>query len=55
MLMIFSGYPIDGLGQNMSPVEYHIILRYRLMILLFPIDEVCHVCRNACLILLGSM
>nr|GEV74873.1 putative reverse transcriptase domain-containing protein [Tanacetum cinerariifolium] len=28
--------PIDGLGQYMSPVEYHTILKYRLMIPLFP-------------------
>jgi len=33
----------------MSPVEYRIILRYRLMIPLFPIDEVCSVCRKVCL------
>ncbi len=32
--------PVDGLGQHMSQVKYHIILRYRLMIPLFPI-EVC--------------
>ena len=42
--------PIDELGQHMSPVEYHIILRYRLMIPLFSIDEVCHVCHKACLV-----
>jgi hypothetical protein len=30
--------PIDGLGQHMSPVEYHTILRHRLMIPLFLID-----------------
>ncbi|KAK2442574.1 hypothetical protein QL285_013758 [Trifolium repens] len=40
---------IDGLGQHMSPVEYRTILRYRLMIPLFPIDEVCPVCCKACL------
>ena len=40
---------IDGLGQHMSPVEYHTILRYGIMIPLFPIDEVCPVCRKACL------
>jgi len=33
----------------MSPVEYHTILIYRLMIPLFSIDEVCPVCRKACL------
>ena len=33
----------------MSPVEYHTILRYPLMIPLFSIDEVCPVCRKACL------
>ncbi|GJT09219.1 hypothetical protein Tco_0843681 [Tanacetum coccineum] len=41
--------PIDGLGQHMSPVEYHTILKYRLMIPLFPVDEICPVCRKACL------
>ncbi|KAL6574097.1 hypothetical protein OROHE_001639 [Orobanche hederae] len=41
--------PIDGLGQHMSLVEYRTILKYRLMIPLFPVDEVCPVCRNACL------
>ena len=30
---------IDGLDQHMSPVEYRTIPRYRLMIPLFPIDE----------------
>ncbi|KAI3778249.1 hypothetical protein L2E82_07407 [Cichorium intybus] len=41
--------PIDGLGLHMSPVEYRAILRYRLMIPLFPSDEICPVCRKACL------
>ncbi len=41
--------PIDGLGQHMSPVEYRSILKYRLLIPLFPSDEVCPVCRKACL------
>ncbi|KAF5782408.1 hypothetical protein HanXRQr2_Chr11g0495521 [Helianthus annuus] len=31
--------PIDGLGQHMSPVEYRTILKYRLVIPLFPVDE----------------
>ncbi|MFS7903202.1 putative ent-copalyl diphosphate synthase [Helianthus anomalus] len=31
--------PIDGLGQQMSLGEYRTILKYRLMISLFPIDE----------------
>ncbi|GJR10647.1 putative reverse transcriptase domain-containing protein [Tanacetum coccineum] len=30
--------PIDGLDQQMSPVEYRTILKYRLMIPLFPVD-----------------
>ncbi|GKA41099.1 hypothetical protein Tco_0733692 [Tanacetum coccineum] len=38
--------PIDGLGQHMSPVEYRIILKYHLMISLFPVDAIC---RKACL------
>jgi len=29
--------PIDGLGQNMSPIEYCLILMYRLVIPLFPL------------------
>ena len=33
----------------MSLMEYRTILRYRLMILLFSIHEVCYVCRKACL------
>ena len=41
--------PIDGLGQHMSSVEYRSILKYRLMIPLFPVDEICPVCRKACL------
>ncbi|MCI61184.1 auxilin-like protein, partial [Trifolium medium] len=40
---------IDGLGQHMSTVEYHTILKYRLMIPIFPKDEDCPVCRKACL------
>nr|GEW76620.1 putative reverse transcriptase domain-containing protein [Tanacetum cinerariifolium] len=41
--------PIDGLGQHMLPVEYRIILKYRLMISLFSVDATCHVCRKASL------
>ncbi|GJR93619.1 hypothetical protein Tco_0265793 [Tanacetum coccineum] len=41
--------PIDGLGQHMSLVEYHTILKYRLMIPLFSVDAICPVCRKACL------
>ncbi|KAJ0481756.1 putative exostosin [Helianthus annuus] len=33
----------------MSAVEYRAILRYRLMIPLFPVDEPCPICRKACL------
>nr|GEX02655.1 putative reverse transcriptase domain, PPM-type phosphatase domain, protein phosphatase 2C family [Tanacetum cinerariifolium] len=40
---------IDGLGQQMSPVEYRTILKYRFMILLFSVDAICLVCRKACL------
>ena len=46
--------PIDGLSQHMSPVEYHTILIYRLIIPLFPIDEVCPVCRKVCLDTFGE-
>jgi hypothetical protein len=42
-------FSIDGLYQHMSPVEYCTILKYHIMILLFSIDGVCHVCRKACL------
>jgi hypothetical protein len=41
--------PIDGLGQHMSQVEYGTILKYRIMIPLFSIDDVCRVCRKVCL------
>nr|GEW23447.1 hypothetical protein [Tanacetum cinerariifolium] len=41
--------PIDRLGQHMSPVEYPTILKYRLMIPLFPVNAICPVCRKACL------
>ncbi|MFS7909077.1 putative exostosin [Helianthus anomalus] len=33
----------------MSPVEYRTILKYRLMIPLFQVAEVCPVCHKACL------
>lgn len=35
--------PIDELGQHMLPIEQHIIFKYHLMILLFYVDNVCHV------------
>ena len=41
--------PIEGLGQRMSAIEYRAILKYRLMIPIFPDDENCPVCRKACL------
>ncbi|GJV62960.1 hypothetical protein Tco_1473788 [Tanacetum coccineum] len=41
--------PIDGLDQHMSPVKYHTILKYCLMIPLFPVDVIFPVCRYACL------
>jgi hypothetical protein len=47
--------PIDGLGQHMSSFEYCTIFRYRLMMLLFPKDGVCPICRQACLDIFGSM
>ncbi|GJW62444.1 hypothetical protein Tco_0111779 [Tanacetum coccineum] len=40
---------IDGFGQHMSPMEYHTILKYRLMIPLFPVDAICLVCCKVCL------
>ncbi|GJU13398.1 hypothetical protein Tco_1135794 [Tanacetum coccineum] len=45
---------IDGFGQHMSPVEYRTILKYRLMIPLFPVDAICPVCRKACLDFFGE-
>ncbi|KAD3337124.1 hypothetical protein E3N88_32644 [Mikania micrantha] len=41
--------PIDGLGQHMSALAYWAILKYRLMIPLFPADEPCPVCHKVCL------
>ncbi|KAL8247612.1 hypothetical protein R6Q59_008828 [Mikania micrantha] len=41
--------PIEGLGQHMSAVEFQAILKYRLMIPLFPVDEPCPICRKVCL------
>ncbi|KAL8233414.1 hypothetical protein R6Q59_019514 [Mikania micrantha] len=38
--------PIDGLGQHMSALEYRAILKYRLMIPLFPTDAPCPVCHK---------
>ncbi|KAL8226020.1 hypothetical protein R6Q57_018577 [Mikania cordata] len=38
---LLRGVPIDGLGQHMSALEYRAILKYRLMIPLFPADEPC--------------
>ncbi|GJV03634.1 hypothetical protein Tco_1337203 [Tanacetum coccineum] len=40
---------IPVIGQHMSPVEYSIILKYRLMIPLFPVDAICPVCHKLCL------
>ncbi|GKB56811.1 hypothetical protein Tco_0912997 [Tanacetum coccineum] len=37
----------DGLSQHMSSVEYHTILKNRLMISLFLVDAICPVCRKA--------
>jgi hypothetical protein len=46
--------PIHGLGHHMSQVEYCTIFRYRLIIPLFLIDEVCTICRKACLYTFGE-
>ena len=46
--------PIDGLGQHMSSLEYCTIFRYCLMIPLFSKDEVCPICRKACLDTFGE-
>nr|GEV08505.1 putative reverse transcriptase domain-containing protein [Tanacetum cinerariifolium] len=40
---------IDGIGQHMSPVKYRIVLEYRLMIPLIPVDAIFPVCCKACL------
>jgi hypothetical protein len=44
----------DWWVMSISPVEYRTILRYRPMIPLFPIDEVCPVCCKACLDTFGE-
>ncbi|PNX84466.1 auxilin-like protein [Trifolium pratense] len=44
-----SSYLNRGLGQHMSPIEFLSVLKYRPMISLFPANEVCPVCRKACL------
>ncbi|KAL8222752.1 hypothetical protein R6Q57_020151 [Mikania cordata] len=41
--------PVDRLGQHMSTLEYRAILKYRLMIPLFPADAPCPVCHKVCL------
>lgn len=41
-------FPIDQLGQHMSLVDYSTIIRYILMITLFPIDEICPICHKIC-------
>ncbi|GKE10159.1 hypothetical protein Tco_1413710, partial [Tanacetum coccineum] len=46
--------PIDGLGQHMSSMEYRTILKYHLMISLFPVDEICPVWPKACLDTFGE-
>jgi hypothetical protein len=38
----------------MSPVKYRTIIRYLLMIPLFPIDEVCPVCPTTCMNTFGE-
>ncbi|KAJ0626410.1 putative exostosin [Helianthus annuus] len=43
-----------GLGQCMSAVEYRAILKYRLMVPLFPVDDPCPVCRKSCLDTFGE-
>jgi len=40
---------IDELSQHMPPVEYRTILKYYLMVSLFPIDEVCPLCPKTCM------
>ncbi|GJY70855.1 putative reverse transcriptase domain-containing protein [Tanacetum coccineum] len=47
--------PIEGLGQHMSALEYRTILKYRLMIPLFLVDEPCPVCRKVCLDSFGPL
>ncbi|GKC30428.1 hypothetical protein Tco_1037722 [Tanacetum coccineum] len=48
-VFIITSFFYEGLGQHMSPVEYRTILKYRLMISLFPVDAICPVCRKTCL------
>ncbi|CAL5198266.1 unnamed protein product [Lathyrus oleraceus] len=46
--------PIDGVGKHMPSVEYHTILKYRLMIPLFLVYEVLLICCKACLDIFGE-
>ncbi|KAM0018007.1 putative exostosin [Helianthus debilis subsp. tardiflorus] len=46
--------PIEGLGQCMSAIEYRAILKYRLMIPMYPEDETCPICRKACMDIYGE-
>ncbi|GKE16420.1 hypothetical protein Tco_1423997 [Tanacetum coccineum] len=48
-VFIITSFFYEGLGQHMSPVKYRTILKYRLMISLFPVDAICPVCRKTCL------
>lgn len=41
--------PIEGLGQKMPPLEYRSILKYRLMIPIYPSDSRCPACITGCL------
>jgi len=52
--LFFLAILIDGSSQHMSPVEYRTIFKYRLIIPLFFIDEVCLVCRKACMNTFGE-
>ena len=45
----FTIVPIEGLGKRMSAIEYRAVLKYRLMIPLFPSDEPCPICKRVCL------
>ncbi|KAJ0624913.1 hypothetical protein HanIR_Chr01g0048171 [Helianthus annuus] len=53
--IFFLPIPIYGLGQHTSSVEYHTILKYRLMIPLFPVDEVCPICHKVCFDSFGEL
>lgn len=48
-------FPINGLDQHMSLIDYCTIFRCVIMITLFPFDEFFHVCCKKCLDTFGEL